>query len=429
MTLKKKNFSEDEVALFDNAVIYKRGDFWHFRMWLVNERKYARFSLKTRNKQTAIDKAEERYYELKVLEKQKKPYFSITAKDGVAKYLAVKQKDVEDRNIVKGRLSTIKTHLEHWLDFIKRDKKLKDLERMDCYEYSSTRLKGKKGIAVSQTTIKNEQSTINAMISWLYKNKLIDFDGFEFKKMKAVDKGNEDLRRSIFTHAEMANFWTELNKYLDEALVVYKKDDSRENYVKVVTSFYIVFMVLTGMRRGELLQLRWQDVKQETHKYKGNKHELLQITVRWETSKVGRTRRFMIEDLDYYDRLLKLAFPKFTKQEVAKEKPKKFADSLIFSTDGHAPITVRAIDYHYKTLLKKAEIEDLEKRNIVPYSCRHYFITEKLNSNLTIQAVADMCGTSPKQIQDTYYHITKERMITNALAKYVVKDGIIFPVK
>ena len=160
MTLKKKNFTEDEIALFDNAVIYKRGDFWHFRMWLANERKYARFSLKTRNKQTAIDKAEERYYELKVLEKQKKPYFSITAKDGAAKYLATRQNDVEDGNIVKGRLSTIKTHLEHWLDFVKRDTKLKDLERMECYEYSSKRLKAKKGIAVSQSTIKNEQSSI-----------------------------------------------------------------------------------------------------------------------------------------------------------------------------------------------------------------------------------------------------------------------------
>ncbi len=37
MTLKKKNFNEDEIALFDNVLVYKRGEFWHFRMWLVNE--------------------------------------------------------------------------------------------------------------------------------------------------------------------------------------------------------------------------------------------------------------------------------------------------------------------------------------------------------------------------------------------------------
>jgi len=83
MALKKKQFSDDEIPLFDNVVLYKRGEFWQMRMWLPNEHKYARFSLKTRSKSTAIDKAESHYYELKVLEKQGKSYFSITTKIGV----------------------------------------------------------------------------------------------------------------------------------------------------------------------------------------------------------------------------------------------------------------------------------------------------------------------------------------------------------
>ena len=43
MALKKVNFKEDEEALFDNAVIYKRGEYWHMRMWLPKEHKYARY--------------------------------------------------------------------------------------------------------------------------------------------------------------------------------------------------------------------------------------------------------------------------------------------------------------------------------------------------------------------------------------------------
>jgi len=31
MKLEKVNFNEDEKALFDNAVIYKRGEYWHMR--------------------------------------------------------------------------------------------------------------------------------------------------------------------------------------------------------------------------------------------------------------------------------------------------------------------------------------------------------------------------------------------------------------
>ena len=132
MALKKVNFKEDEEALFDNAVIYKRGEYWHMRMWLPKEHKYARFSLKTRNKSTAKDKAELHYHELKVLEKSGKTYFSHTTKIGVEMYLEERKKDVEAGIIVKGRFSVIRTQLNHWLDIIGKDTKLKELERTDC---------------------------------------------------------------------------------------------------------------------------------------------------------------------------------------------------------------------------------------------------------------------------------------------------------
>jgi hypothetical protein len=54
MVLKKKVYDADEEAIFDEAVIYKRVDYWQFRMWLPRERKYARLSLKTRNRSTAM---------------------------------------------------------------------------------------------------------------------------------------------------------------------------------------------------------------------------------------------------------------------------------------------------------------------------------------------------------------------------------------
>ena len=61
MTLKKKIFSEDEETIFDEAVIYKRGNYWHFRVWLENEKKYARKSLKKTKKTIAREKAKDLY--------------------------------------------------------------------------------------------------------------------------------------------------------------------------------------------------------------------------------------------------------------------------------------------------------------------------------------------------------------------------------
>jgi hypothetical protein len=75
--------------------------------------------------------------------------------------LEQREKEVgQAAGIVVGRYRTIKTHLEHWLDFIGRDVKLKELERTDCENYFLERTKGKKKLQVSSTTIANEQATI-----------------------------------------------------------------------------------------------------------------------------------------------------------------------------------------------------------------------------------------------------------------------------
>ena len=79
MPLKKHSFNDDEEPIFDEAVIYKRGEYWQMRMWLAKEKKYARFSLRTRNRDTAEAKAKKHYHELMAQQLAGKTYFSMTA--------------------------------------------------------------------------------------------------------------------------------------------------------------------------------------------------------------------------------------------------------------------------------------------------------------------------------------------------------------
>jgi hypothetical protein len=37
VALKKQNFAEGEIAIFDEAYVYKRGEYWQFRLWLPKE--------------------------------------------------------------------------------------------------------------------------------------------------------------------------------------------------------------------------------------------------------------------------------------------------------------------------------------------------------------------------------------------------------
>ena len=64
MALKKQQFAEGEIAIFDEACIYKRGEYWQFRMWLPKENMYARKSLRTRSEATAIEKGKSAYLEI-----------------------------------------------------------------------------------------------------------------------------------------------------------------------------------------------------------------------------------------------------------------------------------------------------------------------------------------------------------------------------
>jgi site-specific recombinase XerD len=104
---------------------------------------------------------------------------------------------------------------------------------------------------------------------------------------------------------------------------------------------------------------------------------------------------------------------------------KGFLETLVFSQNAEKAITPRAISYHLEKILVIAEIKNVEKRNIVPYSFRHSFITHMINQGVDERGIADMCGTSRTQIEKTYYHLTEKRMIENALPKVKYENGVL----
>ena len=111
--------------------------------------------------------------------------------------------------------------MSHRSDFIDRhigrDAKLKELERTDCEDYLYARTKTKKNISVSQITVANEYSTINAMMHWLYKHKETYIEAFDFLPIKKVDAGDDANRRSIFTEKEIEAITKVIDEYTKEA--------------------------------------------------------------------------------------------------------------------------------------------------------------------------------------------------------------------
>ncbi len=428
MPLKKQPLNDNEIPIYDEALIYQRGEYWQMRMWLTKEKKYARFSLRTRNRDTAIDKAKKHYHELMAQQLSGKTYFSMTTKQAVEEYVKQRQKDMEAGLIVKGRLSTIKTHLEHWLKYVGKDTKIKEMERSDCENYFHNRTKNKKKLPVGRTTVLNEQSSVNAMMSWLHKRGEAYIEAFDFKKLPKVDTGDEKNRRNTFTEEEIKL----IKEKLDKDIVEGKKDLSLYgNLNKVITAYYLHIAIITGLRRGEQLQLRWSDVQWMEKHVKGDEqgipYSLVKLTIRGITTKVRKTRSFVVKDWEYFNDLFTFLQSRYAKAHKDNKKATPFAKTLVFSTDGLSALTPRVILYHFDEALTECEVESRDTRDLVPYSFRHYFITDMINKGATPTQVAETCGTSTAQIEKTYYHTTEAKMIINALPQFEYRDGLLIP--
>ncbi|MEX0451968.1 site-specific integrase [Spiribacter sp. 218] len=464
MPIKNKPDGESEISIFDEAVIYKRGDYWQFRMWLNKEGRYLRQSLKTKKVATAKDLAQKIFYRIKHDEEVGRRQFSKTAKQGVEEYLQSRCEDVEIGVIKKGRYGTIKTHLTHWLDFIGRDEKLRDLRQLDCEGYVSFRVKNNKNYSVSKSTIANEQSTINAMVGWLYRKKEVEIPRFEFQKVAKRKDAKDTVERSVFTIEELSA----LEEILLSLIAESKKDlTNQKNIRKLVACYYLYISMQTGLRRGEALQLTWWDIEfkelqvrygyfdkalpiapqiarlkinasRESSKSNSKKAirgdvdcvqdtvEYANVTVREDTTKVKSERTFIAPAepfLELQNAQLSLSLEKNNSTEVERPTTK----TLIFSTVAGKHLSYRAIAYWFSYVIHQAKIENLDKRNIVPYSFRHTYITNRVNANHPPMAIAEDCGTSLEQITNTYYHTTDRKRIANAFPDSYFDGSALYP--
>ena len=284
---RKREYKEDEIVIFDDACVYKRGDYWQFRLWLDKEKRYVRKSLKTRKRTEAVELGKELYLELFADMKQGKSYYSITSVEGVEKYLAARQKEVELGLITKSRHRTLKIHLKTWIGFISKKERLKDLKRNNCEGYYEWRFEKTDG-QIKQSTVEGEQVTINSMMKWLYKQNETYIDGFDFKKLKKVDEDSERIRRQTLTSEEYNRLTRAMRRLSPNTSK--ELNETKEKWLKI-TQMFVLIATNSGLRVGEQKQLRWEDVRVEEHKDKeGNTVKLARIKVRAATSKVRKSR-------------------------------------------------------------------------------------------------------------------------------------------
>jgi len=132
MTQQKKThrITQQNDVLGGKAIIFRAsvsGDVWQFRCWISEEQKYLRKTLGTRDRATALKRAEELYLQLYADIKSGKRLFGITLGELIIEYLKWRADDVRAGYITQGRLGTLTSHLKHIRDYKGAHTKLSEL--------------------------------------------------------------------------------------------------------------------------------------------------------------------------------------------------------------------------------------------------------------------------------------------------------------
>ena len=129
---------ENHEILGGKGFIYRvnaSGDVWQFRMWIPEEGKHLRKSLRTRDFDAAVKRAEELCFQTFSDVSSGRKIFGITIQEMVDAFLDWRQKDVDAGIITKGRLGTIKTQTNRLLEYKDPSMKVGELDKNSLYDW------------------------------------------------------------------------------------------------------------------------------------------------------------------------------------------------------------------------------------------------------------------------------------------------------
>ena len=388
-------------------VAHKSGDVWQFRMWINDEKKHYRKSLKTKDFNIALSLATDLALELSSDQRVGKQIFGITLGELVDLYIEYREKDIQSKDITKERWLAIGYSLKYIITMLGRNKKVSSIKVDTLFEYRHLRNEIK---LASLGGIRNEMAIINHMWKWGYRHKYTNFGKLEFRKISG-----EIGKRNTFTDEE----YDKLVRYMRSYCSKKECPNNDERIERQLVRDFVLISSNSCARPGELRKLTWGDVLgYEEHLTEGEYEEekvtqLVELKIRKDTSKVRKERIFLCRGGQYFKRL--------------KDRQKHTNDEdLVFSLNGKDCLTGYKWVKHWKELMKGIGIKDSVDAKLSYYSLRHFGITARVQSGLSLVDISYMAGTSVSEIERTYLKYRKEQSRTSALKSYRKnKDGTI----
>ena len=216
---------------------------------------------------------------------------------------------------------------------------------------------------VKPSTINREHALLKAMYS-----KAMDWGMAKENPAKRVRLAKEIPRTRFLTTEEVHS-------------LVAAAENKWAPYMKTI----IIMAVNTGMRRGEILNLRWEDV------------DFARRVLQVKKTKNDQPREVPMTDW-LFDALC----------DWRKKSQKRLDNGFVFSNNNGHPLTKFYKAFH--VALKKANIRDFRFHDL-----RHTFASHMRMAGLDILEIKELGGWKTLQMVDRYSHITTEHKRTSMM--------------
>ena len=369
---------------------------WYYRTWIAEEKKYYRKSLRTTDKKDAIKLAEDEYIGIRSTLDRGHKIFGMNFSQVSEEFLEHKQREVNTGSITQQRHATLKTQITRWIvPFINATTKLSALDMNSFRDYPLYR-KEKTRNQVEDITIRNEQTTINAIAKYSQRRGYLPFATFEFDPIKIL----EPPRRDTFSIEEYRIFYKKLGDWVDDAV------DSHEEYMRKIIRDFILLKSNTCMRFGEIRNLTWKMVKTKVEKdSRGQNQNLVYLELPKEICKNKKSREFWSRGGTFIDRIRKYA-------------PFTDGDSFVFSHPKvDRPIARPTFYKYWYNLMEFSGLNKLDKQ-LSYYSLRHFGITQRLIAEVPVYNLSKIAGTNVQFIEQHYEHLDMDKLKKDALKTF-----------
>lgn len=396
----KGNTKLEEHELFDGEIkifrVAQSGKVWQVYIWVREEQKAIKKSLRTRDIDLARERARNIYLDYIAKARNDQPIFDRKAKELTDAFIEHQLNRHKQGSITRGFVSTLETRMNHFLRFVGESTGLSKINEDKFEGYRVFRKEAAPNVTLM--TLYNERGTIKTLYKFA-KEKSFIRSGYEphFGEWEKISKSGEKINRDSLSPQEWNTIYTHMQRWHQKHFVNNDKQAEQRKFIKEFT----LILCNSGIRLGEARRLQWHDIELYDEKVIENEEQVskkrAKINLPASKTKTGAARTAICRLGNPFIRLKKLS--NHTR-----------GDDYIF-VDNETGVQLNKSVYYkeWKSMLKDTEL-DKGKKNIVYYCLRHTYATFELYKGADIFNLSKVMGCGIDFIQNHYGHVEIDKI-------------------